>query len=42
MKVVKADRPVADVQAEIREAVNALLTQHHKARGARKKVQMSR
>ncbi len=42
VKVVKADRPVAEVQAEIREIVNALLTQHHKARGARKRVQLSR
>jgi dTMP kinase len=35
VKVVKADRPVAEVQAEIREIVDAFLTQHHKARGAR-------
>lgn len=35
VKVVKADRPVAEVQAEIREILNAFLTQHPKARGAR-------
>jgi dTMP kinase len=41
VKVVEADRPVAEVQAEIREIVNALLRQCRKVRGARKKVQVS-
>jgi dTMP kinase len=42
VKVVKADRPVAEIQAEIREIVNAMLAQHHKARGARNKLLVSR
>jgi hypothetical protein len=36
VKVVKADRPVAEVQAEIREIVNAVLIRRSKARAARK------
>jgi len=35
VKVVKADRAVAEIQAEIREIVHEFLARHHQARGVR-------